>query len=332
MILKIKKHCMSLIKINFKGLLLVAITVLLSKLLSNFIYIDAIIISIFLGLIINVLYKPDTSFKPGIAFSEKYLLSFAIILMGANLDFSIINMIETKTLYTIILVIFVSLSSSLALGRIFNLSKSLSLLIGFGNGICGASAIASVSKIIKSKKEDIALSITIINLLGFIGIFIVPFLLNYFFGESIIQKGIIIGSTIQSIAHVTAAGFMVDNQIGEIAILVKMIRILMLGPLLICLTLFFSFYNYNSSKNKSISIPYFIVGFIFFLILSNYNYIPLPLLPLLNQISYYALLFSMAAIGLNLSLKHLITKGFVVFLVGLISFSLEIATAIYFLL
>ncbi len=324
---------MNHVQLNFKGLFLVAITVLLSKFLSNFIYIDAIVISIFLGLIINVLPKPDTSFKPGIAFSEKYLLSFAIILMGANLDFSIINMIETKTLYTIILVIFVSLSSSLVLGKIFNLSKSLSLLIGFENGICGASAIASASKIIKSKKEDIALSITIINLLGFIGIFIVPFLVNYFFGESdVTQKGIIIGSTIQSIAHVTASGFMVDNQIGEIAILVKMIRILMLGPLLICLTLFFLFYNYNSSVNKSIPVPYFIVGFIFFLILSNYNYIPLSLLSLLNEISYYALLFSMAAIGLNLSLKHLINKGFIVFLVGLISFSLEIATAIYFLL
>ena len=282
-------------------------------------------------MIINYLYPLDKSFKPGIIFSEKYLLSIAIIFMGAGLDLSVLGLIESEIIYIILVIIVVAIFSSLIIGKIFNLSNSLSFLIGIGNGVCGASAIAGASSIIKSKKEDIALSISVINLLGIMGIFMVPLSINLFFEGDINNIGIIIGSTIQAVGQVTAAGFIMGDEVGEIAVLIKMIRILMLGPILILVTFYYSISNYKISKKISFPIPFFIIGFIIFVIAVNYNLIPLFLVSIINTLSKYFLLFAMAAIGLNISLQSILRSGPKVFLVGFISFGFQIVLSIYLL-
>ena len=322
---------MNFVKKHIKGLLLVSFVVLISQLLSVYLHIGSVAISIILGMIINYFFPIDKSFKKGITFSEKYLLSTAIILMGAGLNFSALELVKPNIIYIILVIIVTTIFSSLIIGKIFNLSNSLSFLIGIGNGVCGSSAIAGASSIIKSEKEDIALSISVINLLGTMGIFILPLCINLFFEGDINNIGIIIGSTIQAVGQVTAAGFIMSNEIGEVAVVTKMIRILMLGPILVFLTFYYSVLNYKRSKNISFPVPFFIIGFIIFVFVTNYNFIPLSLLPFLNILSKYSLLFAMAAIGLNISVKLILKNGPKVFLVGFISFSLQIILSIYLL-
>ena len=323
---------MNYIIANLNGFFLVTIIVFISKIVSDYLYIGPILISILLGILTNYLYPLNNSFKPGINFSEKYLLSIAIALMGANLDVSVINLIESKIFYMLTITIIVAISSSLILGKIFNLPNSLAFLIGIGNGICGASAIAGASSIIKSKNEDVTSSIAMINFLSLFAIFIIPLFANYFFQENIEKIGILIGSTIQSIGHVSASSFIINEQIGETAVIIKMIRILMLGPILICLTLFLLFYNYRESKKLIFPIPYFVIGFLFFCIAGNYNIISNSLINIIKIISNFCLLYAMAAIGLNTSIKSLKNNGPKIFALGTISFTLQIATVIYFLL
>ena len=122
-----------------------------------------------------------------------------------------------------------------------------------------------------------------------------------------------------------------SNQIGEVAVITKMIRILMLGPILIFITFYYSISNYKVSKKISFPIPFFIIGFILFIIAVNYNFIPLSLLPMINMLSKYSLLFAMAAIGLNISLQSILKDGPRVFLVGIVSFGLQIVLSIYLL-
>ena len=86
----------------------------------------------------------------------------------------------------------------------------------------------------------------------------------------------------------------------------------------------------NVSKTN-FPIPLFIIGFIFFIAVSNYNLIPTSLLPILKAISTYSLLFAMTAIGLKISLQSIINKGFKVFVVGMIVFCIQIMLAIVLL-
>jgi len=319
---------MSFINSKIKGLILVSAIVLITKVFSVYLYIGSITFAILIGILYNHLFPINEPFKEGVNFVEKYFLSIAIILMGANLDGSILNTNIYKNIYLVIIIIMVGIFSSFIFGKLFKLSNNLSFLIGIGNGVCGSAAIVSTSSIIKPKKEDIILSISIINILGTISIFLIPMVIHFFYKGDVANHGIIIGSTIQAIGQVTAAGFMMGNEIGEIAILIKMIRILMLIPILLLL---FSIRNYKITKKISFPFPHFIIGFLFIFMARNYGLIPLFMLPAIEIVSKYTLLFAMAAIGLTTPLKSIFSKGLKVFLVGLISFSLQIVVCIYML-
>jgi len=319
---------LNFIKQYIKGFLLVFIIVLTSIYFSSFILIGSISIAIILGIIINNFYGLNNSYKKGIDFSEKQLLSVAIITMGSNLNFSVISEIDLKIIFNLVLIILVSIIFCLLIGKLFNLSSHLSLLLGLGNGICGSSAIAGASSVLNSKDEDIALSISTINFLGTISIFLLPTIINSFLnGEN---AGFLIGSTIQAVGQVTAAGFIMSDEIGEFAVIIKMIRILMLGPVLILLTLFL-FKKNKSKKNIFFSIPPFIIGFSVLVLAVNFSFIPLFILETLNTISKYCLLFAMTAIGLNTSLKSMVSKGPKVLLVASISFCFQIIFVLYLL-
>jgi len=319
---------MSFINSKIKGLILVSAIVLITKVFSVYLYIGSITFAILIGILYNHLWPINEPFKEGVNFVEKYFLSITIILMGANLDASILNTNIYKNIYLVIIIIMVGIFSSFIFGKLFKLSNNLSFLIGIGNGVCGSAAIVSTSSIIKPKKEDIILSISIINILGTISIFLIPMVIHFFYKGDVANHGIIIGSTIQAIGQVTAAGFMMGNEIGEIAILIKMIRILMLIPILLLL---FSIRNYKITKKISFPFPHFIIGFLFIFMARNYGLIPLFMLPAIEIVSKYTLLFAMAAIGLTTPLKSIFSKGLKVFLVGLISFSLQIVVCIYML-
>ena len=220
---------------------------------------------------------------------------------------------------------------SLVLGKLFKLSNKLSLLLGIGNGICGSSAIAGASQVIDADENDIGISIAIINILGAVGIFFVPFMIGEFFKGDFYDQGIIIGSTIQAVGQVTAAGFIMGDEIGEVATLVKMIRILMLGPVLIILSFMYRQKNRKINKKSMFSIPPFIIGFFVLFIMTNYHLIPDSFLPYLKMVSKYCLLFAMTAIGLNVSIKAIFKTGYKAVLVSSITFMLQIILVIYIL-
>ncbi len=321
----------SSIKIYFKsvkpGITLLITIILIAKILSIYIPIGTISGSILIGILVNQLFSLDyNKYKSGINVSEKYFLPISIALMGFSINSNILNSINYKTLYSITILILFTIIISIIIGKIFNLPSKLSILIGVGNAICGSSAIAAISPIVKADKDDIGISIAIINILGAIAIFILPVYLNLFFNGTIESKGLIIGSTIQAVGQVTAAGFMIGNQTGEIATLTKMIRILMLGPTLIIITVIYL------TSNKKISlfpIPLFIIGFTLFFFISSLNVISTNVIVALQLISKFFLLLAMAAIGFSISFKSIYKKGLKVFFVASASFTIQIILSVY---
>ena len=316
---------MNRIKNIIPGLLLTSLIAALSVYFSSFIPIGPVVIAILMGLFINNTFlKQLELFRDGISFSEKQLLSLAIILLGTSLDFYKITLMPISNIIIIVLIIFISLLLCYLLGKIFGLPKKLSILLGIGNGICGSIAIAGASKILDADEKEIGISIAIINTLGALSIFILPYILiNFFPHFTNEQSGFLIGSTVQAVGQVTATGFIINQEVGEYATLIKMIRIIMLGPVL----LFLSFLIKNKSKNSQagiFNIPYFITGFVIFSLLVTFNFIPENLLLIIKQLSKILLVIAMAGIGLNISFKSIFQFGFKSFVTAALAFSLQI--------
>ena len=322
---------MNLLKSTLPGILFISIIVTTSIVISSYVLIGSVAIAIITGMLIKQFFPINKTFNDGIKFSEKTLLSIAIILLGSTLNINILNSIDSKTIGLIVALICTSILLSLILGKLLKLSNKLSLLLGIGNGICGSSAIAGASQVVDADENDIGISIAIINILGAVGIFVVPFMIGLFFKGDFYDQGIIIGSTIQAVGQVTAAGFIMGDEVGEVATFIKMIRILMLGPVLIILSLLYKQKNKKIDKNSVFSIPLFIIGFFVLFIMTNYHLIPDSLLPYLKMISKYCLLFAMTAIGLNVSIKEIFKTGYKAVLVSSITFMIQIILVIYIL-
>ena len=302
------------------GLFLVLIVTFFSIFLSEFLYIDSILISIFLGVFINNFFKLNQVYNKGINFSEKHLLNFAIILMGVNFNNSIVKEVDSIILYNVFLFVIVGFFITLLICRLFNLPIKLSQLLAFGNAICGSSAIIAVSSIVRSKKEDVILSVSIINIIGSLSIIIVPFILYFFSINNSFMQGQIIGGTIQAVGQVSATGYIINENVGQAAILIKMSRILFLIPALITFSFIYSF----NKKSDFFQFPFFIIGFIIVFFLSYNNLIPDLFIKYFKILSKYFLLFALTALGLKVSIQTYLKSGIKVFLVCLLAFLIQV--------
>ncbi len=265
---------MNFVKIGY-GVILCLIIGIIALYLSSFIPLGAVAIAIVLGITIGNTVKFGEKFNPGISFSEKNILSFAIALMGVNLNFTILQELGIKTVLFVIIAMGITIFSAVILSKIFNFNPKIALLMGIGNGVCGSSAIAATEKIIGAEKEDVGLSVAIVNFLGTIGIFLLPFITNIVLGFGDLKSGLAIGNTLQAVGQVVAAGFSISPDAGHIATIVKMTRILMLFPLvLVLLFIFKEKIKGDKQKFQLPKMPVFIIGFILFSLIPTLNLLP----------------------------------------------------------
>ena len=292
---------------------------------SEYIPIGAVVIAILLGMIVGNTIELGEIVTKGVTFSETHILSFAIALLGVDLNFVILRELGYKSILIIIAAMAVTIFSSIVFAKIFKFKKRFALLLGIGNGICGSSAIAATKQIIGANEEEVGLSIAIVNFLGTIGIFLLPFIGTVLLGFSEINSGILIGNTLAAVGQVIAAGFSVSEASGQTATIIKMVRILMISPVVFILILTFSrkFLKHGSGI-KSNGIPLFIVGFILFSFIPNFELLPEVYIRTISKISRYALIVAMAGIGLKITIGSVLKNGKSALLIGGLIFLLQI--------
>lgn len=309
-------------KSYFKGLVLSITIAVVAWLCAFIIPIGSVAIAIILGVIVGNIIKLDSSYSTGITYAEKTLLGYAIALMGINLDFGVLSALGFKTIVIIILGMIVTIYSSVLLGRFFGIDKKFALLLGIGNGVCGASAISASAPVLKADKNSIGISIAIVNLLGTIGIFLVPFI-AFSFGLNEIDAGILVGNTLQAVGQVTAGGFSISHDAGVSATAVKMGRVLLLTPLIFILI--YMFHVKSSEENtKGAKVPGFIIVFVLMSLLSSFGIVGETLKTIISNASHILLIIAMAAIGLKIHFSSIKSDGKVALKLASIVFIIQI--------
>jgi len=296
------------------GLILAIIIAFIGRYLAGWIpNLGGVTVAILLGMIIGNIFDLGGKYAIGIRFAEKKILSLAIMLMGLKLELSVLGELGFSAIIVIVIMVFSTIGMGVLFGRLLGLSPSFSTLLGVGNGICGSSAIAAVAPIVSKEEDEIGLSIGVVNLLGTIGIFLLPLLVHLLKLEEA-SSGLMIGGTLQAVGQVVAAGFSINEEIGRLATVVKMGRILMLAPVVLLFT-FSNRGNDLDSKGK-LSLPIFIIGFFIFSLLGSLGIIPEVISGFLKSLSKVLLIIAMAGIGLKIKLSSLLKQGPKALLVG----------------
>ena len=186
----------------------------------------AIVLGILLG---NLVPNLPEAFMPGLNFAAKPLLRLGIVALGAQVVLGDILDLGWLVLVLAAVIVAAGIVSALALAGPLKVDRPLAVLIGSGFGICGAAAVAGVESTLKSKKEDVAAAIGLVVLFGTLMIAIVPGL-STALGLSPETAGMWGGAATHEVAQVVAIGGIIGPAALEIAVLVKLARVIMLAP------------------------------------------------------------------------------------------------------
>ncbi len=293
---------------------------------SHFVPLGAVTLAIILGLLIANLTKVPVKAKKGIVFSEKKILSAAIALLGFSLNYRVLFSLGFLPLAAVLLGVPVTIFTALGWGRLMGMERDLALLVGTGNGICGSSAIAAVQGVIKTDEEHVGVSVAVINLLGTVGIFLIPLIVSLFPGLTEQLKGLVIGNTIQAVGQVTAAGFSLGDVTGQTAAVVKMGRILLITPVALILSFIRKPAGAEGEGDiKLPGVPPFILLFILFSLVNTLGILPEEVVSLLKQAGEWLLIVAMAGIGMKITFRGLATQGKKALCAGILTWAVQIS-------
>jgi uncharacterized integral membrane protein (TIGR00698 family) len=270
----------------------------------------ALVAAILIGVIARNLISLPTRVEPGVSFSAKPMLEFAVFLLGATIDYQRILAAGAVLLVVIAVGVTGSIVFSYFLGRGIGLPAKLALLVAVGNSICGNSAIAAVAPVIRADKKDVATAIALTAIVGVLVVLSLPFLIPVV-GLSHYQYGMLAGMTVYAVPQVVAASFPVSQLSGEIATLVKLVRVLFLGPIVFVFSLGARAYgrvDVAVGKRPAL-IPWFIVGFLGLAALRTLDLIPISAVGVAGSASKGLMILAMAGLGLGVDLGALRRVG-----------------------
>jgi uncharacterized integral membrane protein (TIGR00698 family) len=271
---------------------------------------EPLVLALALGLVIRLAWTPAAVIETGIAFSAKQLLEFAIVILGATLDLATIAHAGPTLATAVIFSVTLTILAGILFGRLAHLPLKHSILLGVGSAVCGNSAIAAVAPAIRAKKQDVASAIALTAVLGVGSVLVLPLLIPVF-GLTHYQFGVLGGLTIYAVPQVLAATLPVSAESGQIAIVVKLTRVLLLGPVVAI----FAFLHRHEAAGHDTRfslqkfIPWFVLGFLALALLRTTGAIPNGAAHGAQQLSRLLTAISMAALGLSVDLRTVKSTG-----------------------
>ena len=282
-----------------------------AKLLMEF-SISPMIIGIVLGMIYSNslrMHLPET-WVPGIQFCSKKVLRLGIILYGFRLTFADIAAVGTAAIVIDTIIVAVTILGGVWIGKLLKMDEELALLTSVGSGICGAAAVLGAESTIQTKPYKTAVAVATVVIFGTIAMFIYPvgYRSGLFPGLDPQQMGIFAGSTLHEVAHAVGAGNAMGPEVAPVTVIVKMIRVMLLVPVLLIL----GFWIASKAKKKSsgkettetkgkVAIPWFAFGFLLVIGFNSLNLLPAGIVNFINDFDTFLLTMAMAALGAETS-------------------------------
>ncbi|MCB0335360.1 MAG: putative sulfate exporter family transporter, partial [Bdellovibrionales bacterium] len=190
--------------------------------------IEAAVIAIVSGMLLRQLQLIPQVAWPGVKAFEKPLI-LGIVLIGASLNFQTLASQGSAIFLVVLATMTIGLLVVYYLGRLFQLSNCLALLLAIGTTICGGTAIAICAPLLRAKETETSYAIATIALWGLVAILLYPYL-GHTFGASELEFGIFAGTAIHSTPQVVGAGFIYSDLAGKTATAVKLVRNCFIAP------------------------------------------------------------------------------------------------------
>ncbi len=273
---------------------------------------SALTLAIVLGMLLGntVFARVAPICGSGVDFSKSTLLRLGVILYGFRITFLQIASVGWTGALMDVLVIALTFGLTLLIGIYWlKMDRDTVILIGAGSSICGAAAVLAAEPVVRSHAHKVSVAIATVVVFGTLSMFIYPLLYPYL-GFSEGAYGLYVGSTVHEVAQVVAAAKAVGDLAASNAVIEKMLRVMMLSPFLILLSLSLSRISGGHGHHRQApAIPWFAVWFVVVSGFNTLDWLPRPVVDAIVQFDLFLLTMAMFALGLRTSAGALKQAG-----------------------
>jgi uncharacterized integral membrane protein (TIGR00698 family) len=271
--------------------------------------VEGLVAAILIGMVVRNAVTLSPTIQPGASYAAKQLLEFGVLLLGLTVDLRQVLAAGAALLLAIGAGVVGGIAVSYSLGRLIGLPGKLAVLVAVGNSICGNSAIAAIAPIIRAEKKDVASSIALTAIVGVVVILTLPLLIPLAH-LTLYQYGVVAGMSVYAVPQVIAAAYSVSQLSGQVATLVKLVRVLFLGPVAVGIGLIARRTGEKATAGRQPAyVPWFIVGFIALALVRFSGLVPAPAVDAAQTTSRLLMVLAMGGLGLGVQFATLRQVG-----------------------
>jgi uncharacterized integral membrane protein (TIGR00698 family) len=280
------------------------------------------VLGIVFGVLLSRAARSREALRPGLAFAGGPILQLAVVVLGSQLSLGQVVRVGAGSLPVMLGTLGVCLLLAQVAGRRLGIGRDLRTLVGVGTGICGASAIAAVSPVIRARSSDISYAISTIFLFNVAAVLTFP-VVGRLLGLGQPAFGLFAGTAVNDTSSVVAAAASYGGVASQHAVVVKLTRTLMIIPISFALSAFMRRRGAVPDQRHRLlgalrSTPWFLVAFVLVAGANSAGLVPAATHGVLAMTSIVLITVALTAIGLSTDLAGLRAAGPRPLLLGLV--------------
>lgn len=300
------------IKVLLPGVLIAAIIALASQFIAEHYGAPTMLLALLFGISLNFLGSEAKS-RPGINFGSRQLLRLGVALLGVRISGEVLTLLGWKVVLLVVLAVVATIGFGLAVSRLFGFRYRFAFLSAGAVAICGASAAMAIAAILPRdarSEERLIFTVVSVTLLSTLAMIVYP-VLGVAIGFDDKTTGIFIGATVHDVAQVVGAGFSVSEETGNVATLVKLLRVIMLAPVVVVAALVIRTVAtaQEAEGKRPPLVPFFVIGFVALAALRSTGLVPEIIVEIASEASRWLLVVAIASVGLKTQPKDILNVG-----------------------
>jgi uncharacterized integral membrane protein (TIGR00698 family) len=275
---------------------------------------------------------------PGIRFAAKYVLGLGIVLLGLRLNLHSIAVIGSEVFWLLVICMSAACGFAVLLGRRLGVQSRVAVLVGIGSSVCGASAIAAAAPVVKGNDREVSFAVATITIFGTSAVFVLP-LVGHAMGLDPLSFGLWAGTVVPDTAQTVASGAAYDTVARDVATVVKLVRTILLAPLLLLIAWGWSRYGDRTAvsagaarRSARRALPWFVIGFVALAAARTARLVDPDTVADVDVVTRACFIVALAGIGVQTRLGNLRCLGPRPFLLGLGTSSLLAVGSLAFIL
>ncbi|MDM0073750.1 putative sulfate exporter family transporter [Variovorax sp. J2P1-59] len=299
-------------RLLFPGVLASTVVAAAATFLSQHYGAPVMLFALLLGMAMNFL-SSDGPCAPGIELVARQVLRVGVALLGLRITAAQVAALGWQPVLLVLLSVALTIGLSMLAARLMGFQRVFGLLTGGATAICGASAALALAAALPAhplKERATLFTVVGVSALSTLAMIVYP-MLAHLLGLDDRQAGVFLGATIHDVAQVVGAGYGMSRDTGDVATLVKLMRVAMLLPVIVFAV---AFGRVAARSGQAIGkrpplLPWFAVAFAALVAVNSAGWIAAPIVSLGGDLSRWCLVSAIAAIGMKTHLRDLASVG-----------------------